>query len=265
MTSNEVVDIDYALTLMGCWGKGTDSTGPSGACRYAERAIRQLRASVDTLNAANRFLSEQLEAERRTRPAHETRKTTDRAENLAKALEHYLKAHDTLSAVQDTDDVSGTNETSDCGLHDAANDAWRAMRTALHEYRKPRLQQETFPPLGAETRAATSGSEVTQIEDAGRPQPTLWDCACNLTNCPYCGPRLQSKAAGSQHAITCPHHSYQEMAAVRDCTCGVAPDTLVRWTSPITWRCRCKSPGDINASNVSICADCGTARPEKNG
>ena len=61
---------------------------------------------------------------------------TDHAENLAKALEHYLKTHDTLSAVQDTDEVSGTNEASDCGLHDAANDAWRAMRTALHEYRK---------------------------------------------------------------------------------------------------------------------------------
>jgi len=61
---------------------------------------------------------------------------TDHAENLAKALEHYLKAHDTLSAVQDTDAVSGTNEASDCGLHDAANDAWRGMRTALFEYRK---------------------------------------------------------------------------------------------------------------------------------
>ena len=80
------------------------------------------------------------------RPAPETRKTTDHAENLAKSLEHYLKAHDTLSAVQDTDEVSGTNEASDCGLHDAANDAWRAMRTALHEYRKPRLQQETLKP-----------------------------------------------------------------------------------------------------------------------
>ena len=39
------------------------------------------------------------------------------------------------------------------------------------------------------------------MEDDGpgaKAQATPWDCACNLTNCPYCGPRLQSKAGGSE-------------------------------------------------------------------
>jgi hypothetical protein len=61
---------------------------------------------------------------------------TDHAENLARALEHYLNAHDTLSGVQSADEATGSNDASDSGFVDAANDAWRAMRTALHEYRK---------------------------------------------------------------------------------------------------------------------------------
>lgn len=61
---------------------------------------------------------------------------TDHAANLAKALEHYLNAHDTLSSIQDADEVTGQNDAIDGGFADKANDAWRGMRTALHHYRK---------------------------------------------------------------------------------------------------------------------------------
>lgn len=62
--------------------------------------------------------------------------TTDHAANLAKSLEHYLNAHDIWSGVQTSDVVTGQNDAIEGGFLDVANDAWRAMRTALHEYRK---------------------------------------------------------------------------------------------------------------------------------
>jgi hypothetical protein len=39
------------------------------------------------------------------------------------------------------------------------------------------------------------------------------------------------------------------------------PDTLVRWMSHDTWRCRCKSPGNINIKLCNYCGGCGTHRP----
>jgi hypothetical protein len=44
----------------------------------------------------------------------------------------------------------------------------------------------------------------------------------------------------------------------------VPPDTLVRWIDAGHWRCRCKSPGDININLCTYCGGCGTHRPEQN-
>lgn len=61
---------------------------------------------------------------------------TDHGVNLAKAVENYLKAHDILSGVQSADKATGQNDANDGGIQDTANDTWRAMRLAFHEYRK---------------------------------------------------------------------------------------------------------------------------------
>jgi len=44
---------------------------------------------------------------------------------------------------------------------------------------------------------------------------------------------------------------------------GLSIETLVAWTSPLTWRCRCKAPGNINSCAANVCTDCETLRPER--
>jgi hypothetical protein len=57
-------------------------------------------------------------------PPVETEVTTDHAANLATAIESYLRA------------MKDFNADSDMAHHDLVADTWRAIQTALHEYRK---------------------------------------------------------------------------------------------------------------------------------
>lgn len=134
---------------------------------------------------------------------------TDHAENLAKALEHYLNAHDTLSGVQSADDATGQNDAYDSGFSDAANDAWRAMRTALFEYRKHRSSEIG---RGSMTKTMTHADELARLRAAlqwiadypdpvGRKEPwheawhqCVWKAEESLN-----GPSVKSEAVECDH------------------------------------------------------------------
>lgn len=45
-------DIEYALTLMGCWARDKSPHGPAGACRLAEQVIEYQRREIERLRAA---------------------------------------------------------------------------------------------------------------------------------------------------------------------------------------------------------------------
>lgn len=133
--------------------------------------------------AVHALFQEVLELRERLakRSAVETPVATDHAENLAKALECFLSAHDILSGVQSADDATGQNDASEGGFHDKANDAWRAMRTALHEYRKRGAVKTVIVP------ALPTGPLTPELIAEAEHRLSKAGLALGSTQCASCG------------------------------------------------------------------------------
>lgn len=57
-------NVDYALTLMGCWARDEKPGGPGGACQLAEQSILYLRAEIERLTRDRDLWKERHDRER---------------------------------------------------------------------------------------------------------------------------------------------------------------------------------------------------------